>query len=151
MSGRRVLTSAVLLATAAGLVMVGRLSVDSEEIRADAYGAGHRDGDYAGYFTGLQDGLTQGRREGRVLQEVSAAPATSRRPVHDAFESGYEAGADDVFAGYDGGWQLSEPYMVTLERGRTPIAYRISSRKQFQSGINYFLCAEGGGMCQEGR
>src|ERR1700712_1254443 len=47
------------------------------------------------YFDGLQVGEAQGRREGRALQEGVALPANARRPVHDAFEAGYAAGAND--------------------------------------------------------
>lgn len=38
------------------------------------------------------------------------------------------AGANDAFSGYDGGWAVSTPYLVTLEPGDRQITYRIASR-----------------------
>lgn len=148
---RRVTRAAVVLVVAAGLVVVGRLTADSGPQRADSYRAGHSDGYDTGYAAGLHDGVVQGRLEGRASQEGNTVPAGSRQPLQAAFKDGYAAGANDAFAGYDGGWGLSEPYVVTLERATTPIVYRISSRTPVQAGINYFLCPSGQGLCQEPR
>ena len=46
-----------------------------------------------------------------------------------AFDAGYAAGANDVFGGFDGGWSLSEPYVITLARGSGAVTYRIDSRR----------------------
>ncbi len=143
---RRLVLLLFTLIMAGALVMIGRLTVDAGQERAAAYDSGH----YDGYFAGQQDGVIQGRQEGRVLQKVSDVTPSSRKAVRDAFTEGYAAGANDAFAGYDGGWILSEPYVVTLERGTTPISYRIRSRTPMQAGSDYFRCPSGG-VCQEAR
>jgi hypothetical protein len=61
-----------------------------------------------------------GVRDGRALQ----APPDARH----AFDDGYQAGANDVFGGYDGGWDLDRPYVITLKKGGDGITYRIASR-----------------------
>jgi hypothetical protein len=75
----------------------------------------------AGGDPGFAAGRAQGVAEGRALQQ----PAPSR----DAFDAGYAAGANDVFGGYDGGWDLGRPYVITLARGRGAVTYRIASRR----------------------
>ena len=74
-----------------------------------------------GYPAGLRAGRADGLREGRALQ---IAPADRQ-----AFDAGYTAGANDVFGGFDGGWDLSTPYVVRLARGSGAVTYRIDSRK----------------------
>jgi hypothetical protein len=66
------------------------------------------------------DDYGAGLRDGRALQVAPDA--------RDAFEAGYAAGANDVFSGYDGGWDYDRPYVITLEKGENGITYRISSR-----------------------
>jgi hypothetical protein len=61
-----------------------------------------------------------GVRDGRALQ----VPPEARK----AFDDGYQAGANDVFGGYDGGWDLDRPYVITLKKGEDGITYRIASR-----------------------
>jgi hypothetical protein len=61
-----------------------------------------------------------GVRDGRALQ----VPPDDRK----AFDDGYAAGANDVFGGYDGGWDLARPYVITLKKGDDGITYRIASR-----------------------
>lgn len=129
---------------AAGLVWIGRETVRTgaatgETIRSDAY------------FAGLRAGQAQGRQEGRALQEGASLPSGSRQPVTDAFNAGYAAGQNDAFAGYDGGWALSAPYLVTLEKGSGQIAYRISSRTPITANVDYYLCANGHDICEEPR
>lgn len=148
---RKVIQAALVLIIAGGLVLAGRLTVDPGHGGAQAYAAGYGDGHYAGYFTGLRDGIAQGRQEGRVLQEVGALRSSVRRPVQEAFDDGYAAGANDVFAGYDGGWILKEPYVVTLAQGKAPIVYRVSSRTPVEADMDYFRCDTGTGLCQEPR
>ena len=71
--------------------------------------------------------------------------------MQDAFTAGYTAGADDVFAGYDGGWELGVPWIVTLEDGAGGITYRISSRTPVERGIDYYLCPDGSALCRRPR
>ncbi|QWZ09940.1 hypothetical protein KRR39_09535 [Nocardioides panacis] len=138
----------VLAALVAGAgILVGRATVDTH----DAHQRGYRAGLYDGYFDGLPVGEAQGRREGRALQAGSSLPAPDRHVATDAFSAGYAAGADDVFAGYDGGWALSTPYVVTVRRGLGGITYRIASRAPVESGVSYFLCPTGHRLCQRPR
>jgi hypothetical protein len=107
-------------------------------------------GDYeAGYLAGLQAGQAQGRQEGRALQAGATVPAGSRQLVRDAFDEGYAAGANDVFTGYDGGWPLGQPYVITLAAGHSPIAYRIASRTPVEPGVRYSLCPDRAEVCAE--
>ena len=64
------------------------------------------------------------RRAGRSRQATSAP-----RGTRAAFEAGYAAGANDVFGGFDGGWSLGTPYVITLRKGSGAITYRIDSRR----------------------
>jgi hypothetical protein len=82
----------------------------------------------SGYGTGLAAGLAQGVQEGRALQEGLALPADARDVATAAFKAGYRAGANDVFGGYDGGWSLGTPYLITLAAGSDGVTYRIASR-----------------------
>ena len=128
-------------------ILVGRATVDTHE----AHDRGYRSGLYDGYFDGLPVGEAQGRREGRVLQEGSSLPAAGRHVATDAFDAGYAAGANDVFAGYDGGWAQSTPYVVTVRRTQGDIGYRIASRVPLEAGVTYFLCSTGHRLCQRPR
>lgn len=145
--GRIVLFTAVAAAVAIGCALLGRASVDTGAARDGGYRAGQD----AGYFDGLRVGDAQGRQEGRVLQEGDALPATARAPVSRAFDDGYAAGANDTFAGYDGGWALSMPYLITVERAGPQITYRIRDREPVEAGVDYFLCPNGHSLCQEPR
>jgi hypothetical protein len=104
----------------------------------------------ADYFDGLRVGEAQGRQEGRVLQEGASLPAQARRRVAAAFDDGYAAGANDAFAGYDGGWTLGAPYIVTLEAGQGRIVYRIRDRTAMAPGLDYRVCA-GSQVCSRRR
>lgn len=136
--------SALALALATGLFAAGRVSTDT----TSAQKVGYQAGDSAGYLRGLTAGQAQGRQEGRALQEGAALPPDSRQPVEDAFTAGYTAGANDVFGQYDGGWYLATPYVITLEQGSAPIAYRIGSRTALAPGVFYYLCSDGHAVCQ---
>jgi hypothetical protein len=131
---------------AAGAVGVGRASVDTQPARDKGYQSGLD----TGYFKGLLTGEVQGRREGRALQAGNEVPAGDRRAVRDAFDAGYVAGGNDVFAGYDGGWAPT-PYVVSIVEGRGRVTYRISSREQLVAGVSYYLCANGRDLCQQPR
>jgi hypothetical protein len=79
----------------------------------------------AGRGAGVREGRAAGLQEGRALQATGLAGPGTRA----AFDAGYAAGANDVFGGFDGGWSLSEPYVVTLARGTGAVTYRIDSRR----------------------
>jgi hypothetical protein len=128
-----------------GLFVAGRASVDA------AHGGSYQMVRIDGYFDGLRAGEAQGRREGRALQEGQSLPANARRRVRSAFDDGYVAGANDVFAGYDGGWALGTSYVVTIEQGGAQIVYRIKSRDRMQPNVDYFLCPNGHDLCHEPR
>ncbi|WP_436534673.1 hypothetical protein [Actinoplanes sp. HUAS TT8] len=106
----------------AGLFLAGRATVRPP---AD-------DGSYA-------DGV----RDGRALQ------ATIGRAAGDSeiFRDGYEAGANDAFGGYDGGWSYDTPYAIVLENGGSGITYRISSRVELTPGVDYRLCSDEHRIC----
>jgi hypothetical protein len=133
----RVLACLLGLGVAAGLYTLGRAS------------AGPPADPKAAYARGLDDGRAQGTREGREAQEVSALKPGVRDSTKAAFDDGYQAGANDVFTGYDGGWAYSTPYLVTLARGGTGITYRFASRTPLRAGAHYSLCPHGPGWCQE--
>jgi hypothetical protein len=73
-----------------------------------------------GRVSAPKDDREAGVREGRALQQ----PAQAR----DAFEAGYQAGANDVFGGYDGGWDYDRPYVITLTKGSDGVTYKIATR-----------------------
>ncbi|HKT00354.1 MAG TPA: hypothetical protein VJT31_12545, partial [Rugosimonospora sp.] len=97
--------------------------------------------------TGHADGV----REGRALQGTVGVPAAGRQAARDAFDAGYAAGANDVFGGYDGGWDVSAPYVVVLVPGGTGVTYRIGSRTRLLTGVTYYLCPDGRSLCQASR
>jgi hypothetical protein len=103
------------------------------------------------YLDGLMAGEAQGREEGRALELGRTLPADVRSAAEAAFKAGYAAGAVDVFGGYDGGWAMGEPYVVTLAPGPVGITYRIGGRVPMQPGIAYFLCPDGHSLCQAPR
>lgn len=104
-----------------------------------------------GYLDGVRAGQAQGRLEGRAEQEGAALPSGDRAPVQDAFTAGYTTGMNDAFAGYDGGWTLGVPWVVTLERGTGGIDYRISRRTPVAPGVDYYLCPDGHTLCRQAR
>lgn len=103
------------------------------------------------YFDGLRAGEAQGRKDGRALQEGVELPHGQRNVARHAFSAGYVAGMNDVFAGYDGGWLLHVPWIITLDAGSGQVVYRIHDRQQLQPGVAYYLCADGHSMCHEPR
>jgi hypothetical protein len=130
MRGRwsRIVVLVVLgLAAAAGLVALGRATAGA--------GGGDR-----GYAAGFRDGRAAGVQEGRAL----GVPPGAR----GAFDSGYVAGANDQFSGYDGGWSFEVPYLVTLSHPDGPIGYRIASRVEMAPGVDYYLCPDGHSVCR---
>lgn len=128
---------------AAGLFVLGRVTAPTPHRHATT--------EVGDYFDGLRVGEAQGRAEGRAIQEGAELPKNDRRPVHDAFRSGYTAGTNDAFAGYDGGWALHVPWIVTIEEGSGQVAYRIKDRTQVEPGVDYFLCPDGRTLCHRKR
>ena len=133
--GKHVWAVAIL----AGLIAAGGAFVAG---RATAPGSGSAGPD-SGYANGFQVGRAVGVQEGRALQ---VGPS-----MGDAFTSGYVAGINDAFGGYDGGWSLAAPYLVTLGPGTGGATYRIASRLDLRAGVSYYLCPDGSGICQEPR
>jgi hypothetical protein len=103
------------------------------------------------YFDGLRAGEAQGRLEGRAEQVTTALPSDSRQAARAAFTSGYAAGANDAFTGYDGGWTMGVPYVVFLEPGSGQIVYRIKSREVLDPKLTYYLCGGGHELCHRTR
>jgi hypothetical protein len=139
------LVTAVLVAAllGAGLFVLGRVSAPAAAPRS-----GPQPGDY---FDGLRVGEAQGRRDGRALQEGVELPRGERDVARHAFDAGYVAGMNDAFAGYDGGWALHVPWIITVEGGSGQVVYRIRDREQVRAGIDYYLCADGHTVCQQPR
>jgi len=129
----RVVVALLAVAAAVALVAVGRVTANRGSTRD--------------YLDGLRQGRAEGVEQGRAYQEALALRAGSRPVARTAFEAGYAAGANDVFDGYDGGWDLARPYVVTLERGHGPITYRIASRMLMSPGRAYRLCAHAHAVC----
>jgi hypothetical protein len=138
----RLATGLLALCAALGLYVLGRATA--------GHGSDDR-GRAAGYARGLADGRAQGERDGRAGTAVSGVPAGERAPAKAAYESGYQAGANAVFTGYDGGWSYATPYIVTLARGDVGITYRIASRTPLHPGVDYHLCADAATLCQAPR
>jgi hypothetical protein len=115
---RRLLTAVAVAAAAAGLFAAGRATAPS----------GSSD-----YSIGFRDGWSVGIEEGRAAQVALPLPIASRTVARKAFEAGYREGADDVFGGFDGGWGLAEPYVITLAPGNGGITYRIATRERLEN------------------
>jgi hypothetical protein len=142
---RLVVLVLVAISAAAGLVAVGRASAGAATARSDGY----REGRAGGYADGMRDGRAAGLQEGRALQVPLTLPSGAQDAAKEAFNAGYAAGANDVFGGYDGGWDLDSPYVVVLTRAGNGIVYRIRSRTPMQRGVTYRLCPRSTLLCQE--
>lgn len=143
MNGRRLRAVLALLAglvAAVAVFALGRASVHTP-----------RPSPLGDYFDGLRVGQAQGRELGRAEQAGNTLPAHDRRVAHDAFRLGYAAGANDVFAGYDGGWALDRPWIIVLEPGGKRIDYRIRDRTPVEPGVAYYLCPDGKSLCHSRR
>lgn len=108
---------------AAGFVLGRQVGSSPAASRA----AGH----YDGYAQGLAVGRAGGLAEGRALEFGATLPAADRPAAEAQFQAGYRAGAEDVFAGYDGGWALGRPYVIVLSPGVDGLTYRISHREEY--------------------
>ena len=133
---RRAIAVLVGAALGTGLFLAGRLTDDTDDART------------AGYYSGLRQGESRGIQEGRALQLTDGLPQDVRKAARTAFDAGYTAGANDAFGGYDGGWYVSRPYLITLARGSGPITYDLSSSTMLHAGTDYFLCPHARRICQ---
>jgi hypothetical protein len=122
MTRQRILAAAILAAVA--LVALGRLTAPPSAARS----RGYHDGSVAGYADGFRAGRAQGLQEGQALGETAALPPAARAQARTTFDDGYRAGANSVFSGYDGGWQLGRPYVIVLATGANGVTYRIAAR-----------------------
>jgi hypothetical protein len=144
-TARLVVLALVAISAAVGLVALGRASAGTATARSDGY----RQGRSAGYADGVRDGRATGLQEGRGLQVPLALPSGRRDAAKAAFDAGYTAGANDVFGGYDGGWDVDSPYIVVLAPAGKGIVYRIRSRVPLKAGVDYHLCPHSTVLCQE--
>jgi hypothetical protein len=126
------------LAVLACAFIVGRVTAPARPAASD-------------FTTGFQAGRAAGVQEGRALQEGQALTGAERDAATAAFMSGYRAGLNDAFAGYDGGWSVNAPYVITLVPGTDGATYHIAGRTQLRPGVNYFLCPDGVSLCQASR
>jgi hypothetical protein len=117
----------LLVLVAAGTFWLGRATAAPPTPPDRGYAAGHADG----------------VREGRAEQATLGLPATDTA----VFESGYTAGAADVFTGFDGGWDRNVPYVIVLSSGGSGVTYRIESRTRLERGVDYYLCSDGHTLC----
>ena len=78
---------------------------------------------------------------GRATAGHRPAPATAR-PQPGSYNDGYHAGWEDAFSGYDGGWVLGDPYVVTLRRGGPGLTYRFARRWPLLPGREYRSCRQ---------
>jgi hypothetical protein len=131
----------VALCAAAAAFFLGRATSGANARAGQAYGSG--------YEHGLHIGHDQGVLEGRANQATDVLPSNTRDAAKKAFDDGYRAGANDAFAGYDGGWSFATPYAITLEHGGPGITYRFASRTPIKAGISYRLCPDSSGLCPE--
>ena len=134
---RRIIAVLIGAALGTGLFLLGRLTSDTDDGRA------------GGFYAGLRQGESRGVQEGRALQLTEALPEDARDAARTAFDDGYAAGANDAFGGYDGGWYVSRPYLVTLVKGSGSITYDIGSRTMLHGGIDYYLCPHAQTICQQ--
>jgi hypothetical protein len=112
------------VAAAGGAFALGRASTQDDDSSGVATKA---------RAAGLREGRAAGLQEGRALEASESAPSGSRSAARRAFAAGYTAGANDVFGGFDGGWSLAAPYVITLRRGSGAITYRIDSRRPLRA------------------
>jgi hypothetical protein len=94
-----------------------------------------------------QQGYDEGLSVGRALQAGDALPADTKDVATEAFEAGHRSGLDDSFGGYDGGWNLGQPYVVVIGKGSGGATYRIDSRELLRPGVSYQLCKKSTAVC----
>ena len=127
MKQRLPLRTAGIVVLALGLLLVGFVLGRQTGPSPASSAAAERDG----YADGLAVGRAGGLAEGRAIQAGAELPAADRQKAEAQFRAGYRAGADDVFAGYDGGWVIGRPYVIVLSPGLGGKTYRISHREEY--------------------
>ena len=85
---------------------------------------------------------------GIVVGRATAPDRGAAAPRPGTFDAGYRAGREDAFSGFDGGWALGQPYIVTLRRGPPGVTYRFARRWFMAPGIAYRVC--GRSVCSAG-
>ena len=123
---------AALVAVCVGAFLLGRQSAPT-----------HSGTWIDGYAVGYDEGVSIGR----ALQADAALPADTKDVATKAFQAGYRSGLADSFGGYDGGWNLNQPYVVVVGKGTGGRAYRIEHRELLQPGVSYRLCKNGVAVC----
>ena len=78
---------------------------------------------------------------GRLTQPSSPAEPTVRS-ASGGYDTGFHAGREAAFQGFDGGWGLGEPYIVVLRRGPSGTTYRFARRWAVLPGQEYRSCRE---------
>jgi len=136
---RTVSIGVVGVGLAAGMFLLGRHTSDTDGAHSRGYAVG--------YASGVRHGEARGLRNGRAFQVTEALPDDAKAAARAEFNSGYAAGANDAFSGYDGGWYTSIPYLITLARGSGGITYDISSRTMMAAGVDYFRCPHAKSIC----
>jgi hypothetical protein len=138
----------IVLALAAGMVgvLAGRTLADAP-------------GEY-------ERGVDEGERLGRIQAEAGFRPGNARfdRAVRTARESGMsegrKAGAqlgaararrkerEEIFAGFRGGWEVGEWYLVNIAPGGDGTQVSIGSRIVLRKNTWYGLCDRPTGLCR---
>src|SRR5258706_14887301 len=135
---RRAVMILIGLVVATGSFALGRTTghVSSGSAATPPARPGEAGADYA---AGYKAGWAGGIQEGRALQVGQAFSGPDRDAVTSAFSVGYRAGINDAFGGYDGGWSLAMPYLITLGPGTGGATYQIVTRTAMQAGVSYYL------------
>ena len=137
----RLLIAPAVAGLAAGAFAFGRGTAQTDDQRVRA-------AEVQGRAVGVRDGRAAGIREGRALERTSSLPTRRREAGKAAFDAGYVAGANDVFGGFDGGWSLTSPYVITIRRATGRVTYRIDSRVPMRPGFHYRRCPRATGVCE---
>lgn len=126
-----------IVAVGAGAFFIGRSNGENrgeDTVRAEyqpgqpAYQAIYAKGQAAGNASGQAQGQKTGQEKGTKLG------------LEKGTAQGQVTGANDVFAGFSGGWQTGAFYIVLIEKGSGSVNYSIDSRKEMQSGFDYKIC-----------
>jgi hypothetical protein len=129
-----VLAGVAAVALVAGAYVVGRVT-------APIHDRGWSQGEAVGYESGVA--------AGRALQIGDTVAPGDRDVSQKAFQAGYRAAQADAYGSYDGGWNIGQPYVVTLGRGLGGAPYRIDQRELLVPGTTYTLCSGGKAVCHQ--
>ena len=132
-----------IVAVGAAAFFIGRSNGESrgeDSVRAEyqpgqpAYQAIFNKGRAVGTAAGTASGQAQGEKTG---QEKG-----TKLGLQKGQQQGQVTGANDVFAGFSGGWQTGNFYIVLIDQGTGGVDYKIASRKQMQPGFDYKICVD---------